>query len=190
MSQVKAVETDAPTLVLEGKAQARFELGACMALYLWDNLRTAVDNQWGGADSSDKRDWMVGSVVELFETGNYVDSEDIEDRLLNIMEDEFGVVIEDDTAAAVADQIITVYQECAQENFTGVEALHQRYEQRQASSNKNIVNVQGNDEDENSDSDDDNDQDDQFEEKQENSKPAKQEPIIDDDGFELVQKKR
>lgn len=189
MSQVQAVETDAPTLVLEGKAQARFELGACMALYLWDNLRTAVDNQWGGADSSDKRDWMVGSVVELFETGNYVDSEDIEDRLLNIMEDEFGVVIEDDTAAAVADQIITIYQECADGIFTGVEALHQRYEQRQASSNKNIVKVQANGDDEDSDSGEDV-QDEESEEKEEKPRLTKQEPIIDDDGFELVQKKR
>ncbi|KAK0709748.1 Pre-rRNA-processing protein TSR2-domain-containing protein [Lasiosphaeria miniovina] len=46
--------------------QNNFEQGVAMALHLWPALTLAVQNQWGGPDSSDKRDWFAGAIVELF----------------------------------------------------------------------------------------------------------------------------
>ncbi|KAL2017163.1 hypothetical protein VTK56DRAFT_2532 [Thermocarpiscus australiensis] len=46
--------------------QANFEQGVALALHLWPALTLAVQNSWGGPDSSDKRDWFAGAVVELF----------------------------------------------------------------------------------------------------------------------------
>lgn len=37
-----------------------------MALHMWPALTLAVENQWGGPDSADKRDWFAGAVAELF----------------------------------------------------------------------------------------------------------------------------
>lgn len=45
---------------------SRFELGVCMAVYSWENLTVAVQSGWGGPDSADKRDWLTGSIVELY----------------------------------------------------------------------------------------------------------------------------
>jgi pre-rRNA-processing protein TSR2 len=191
------VETSEATLVFEDDVkQKRFELGTCMALYSWDDLTTAVESQWGGADSADKRDWMVGAVVELFEQ-NYVDSDDIEDRILGIMEDEFGVDIEDSSSAAVAVKIITLYKECAEGNFETVDKLYKEWQEREAKrvpgASRVNVTVQGSDSDSDDDDDDeDNDNDDitTSNEMDVEPKPEKQGPIIDDDGFELVQRKK
>ncbi|KAK4134898.1 hypothetical protein BT67DRAFT_449205 [Trichocladium antarcticum] len=46
--------------------QSAFEQGVALALNLWPALTLAVQNNWGGADSADKRDWFAGAVVELF----------------------------------------------------------------------------------------------------------------------------
>ncbi|KAG7286129.1 hypothetical protein NEMBOFW57_008432 [Staphylotrichum longicolle] len=46
--------------------QSTFEQGVALALNLWPALTLAVQNNWGGPDSADKRDWFAGAVVELF----------------------------------------------------------------------------------------------------------------------------
>ncbi|KAH6843052.1 Pre-rRNA-processing protein TSR2-domain-containing protein [Chaetomium sp. MPI-CAGE-AT-0009] len=46
--------------------QATFEQGVAISLHLWGALTLAVQNNWGGPDSADKRDWFAGAVVELF----------------------------------------------------------------------------------------------------------------------------
>ncbi|KAK9448977.1 Pre-rRNA-processing protein TSR2-domain-containing protein [Limtongia smithiae] len=107
--------------------RARFELGVCMAVYNWEALTVAVQSLWGGPDSADKRDWLSGSIVELFETQTEVDSEDIESRLLQVMEDEFDTAVEDDTAYNVAEQIVKIFTQCKDSDFTIVDALYQRY---------------------------------------------------------------
>lgn len=189
------VETTEPSLVFDDEVkQKRFELGACMALYSWDNLTTAVDNQWGGGDSADKRDWMVGAVVELFEQ-NYVDSDDIEDRILGIMEDEFGVDVEDQSSAAVAVKIITLYKECAEGNYSTVDKMYKDWQEREAkrssSGAQSKVEVQGSDSDSDDDDDDESEEPSSANEQMDvDAKPEKQGPVIDEDGFELVQRKK
>ncbi|ANB11013.1 Tsr2p [Sugiyamaella lignohabitans] len=192
-----SVQGEGANLVLsDPKHQSRFELGVCMAVYQWDNLQTAVDNQWGGADSEDKRDWMVGSVVELFETSNYVDSDDIEDRLLGIMEDEFGVSIEDNTATPVAVSIIQLYKECAEGNFSHVDELYAKYQEKESKRKAgllpvNKVQTEGSDEeDEDEEEGDDDEEMNDAPASSSSSDPSEpQGPIVDEDGFELVQKK-
>ncbi|EAQ85134.1 hypothetical protein CHGG_09148 [Chaetomium globosum CBS 148.51] len=46
--------------------QANFEQSVAISLHLWEALGLAVQNNWGGPDSADKRDWFAGAVVELF----------------------------------------------------------------------------------------------------------------------------
>jgi pre-rRNA-processing protein TSR2 len=192
------IETTEPTLVLPEKTQqAKFELGACLVLYQWEDLTTAVDNQWGGADSEDKREWMVGSVVELFEQSNYVDSDDIEDRILGIMEDEFGVSIEDNSTSLIAVQIIKLYKECAENNFSTIDAMLIKYQEKEQRRGKalesrpKIVNENG--EEDSSESEDDetesSSQDDKEMEIDDVPSLTNSGPIVDDEGFELVQRK-
>ncbi|KAI1325024.1 Pre-rRNA-processing protein TSR2-domain-containing protein [Xylariaceae sp. FL0255] len=46
--------------------QAQFEQGVAISLHLWTSLTIAVQNQWGGPDSADKRDWLAGVIVDMF----------------------------------------------------------------------------------------------------------------------------
>ncbi|KAK4128457.1 hypothetical protein N657DRAFT_676242 [Parathielavia appendiculata] len=46
--------------------QSNFEQGVALSLHLWEALTVAVQNNWGGPDSSDKRDWFAGAIVDLF----------------------------------------------------------------------------------------------------------------------------
>ncbi|KAK4185559.1 Pre-rRNA-processing protein TSR2 [Podospora australis] len=48
------------------KIQETFERGVALSLHLWPALSLAVQNNWGGSDSADKRDWFAGAIVDLF----------------------------------------------------------------------------------------------------------------------------
>ncbi len=80
-----------------------FELGISLVVWKWDALCLAVVNEWGGPDSAEKRDWLAGEISELFETEKHVEPEDIEDMCIQILSDEFNVVLEEDSAAMVHD---------------------------------------------------------------------------------------
>ncbi|KAF3761369.1 hypothetical protein M406DRAFT_333435 [Cryphonectria parasitica EP155] len=46
--------------------QSRFEQAVALSLNLWPALTLAVQNNWGGPDSADKRDWFAGEVASQF----------------------------------------------------------------------------------------------------------------------------
>ena len=74
-------------LFKDEKQQARFELGVSMMIYKWDALDVAVENQWGGPDSAEKRDWITAIIVDLFKTEKVVETILIEETLLYAMVD-------------------------------------------------------------------------------------------------------
>lgn len=182
-----------PLTFSDKKRQGRFELGVCMAIYGWENLQTAVDAQWGGADSADKRDWLVGNVVEMFDD-MYIEAEDIEERLVGVMEDEFGTVIEDDSALPVGAKIITIYRECAKDDFSTVDSLYKAFQEKEEKKKAGLIKpkkIEAVDDDasEYSDTDDEEGKPSNSSEDVEMEESEAQGPVIDEDGFELVQKK-
>lgn len=96
---------------------------------------------------------MIVSNAVFVETHDEVDSEDIENRLLQVMEDEFEVSIEDDSAYGVrcrdvvnlwviksnftcfqvAEQIVKIFTQCKESDFSLVDSLYQKYTARQNS---------------------------------------------------------
>lgn len=194
MSDVAAVvkSTDGSPLAFPDERQQRFELGVCLVLHNWEDLTTAVDNGWGGPESEDKRDWLAGSIVELFEQ-DYVDSDDIEDRLLNVMEDEFDVSIEDGTSLPVAVNIISLYQQCAANDFTKLDKMYEQFQERQKNKTARIpVSVQNEDgaDDESDSGESEVDEQSVVYEEVTEQEQQSREPVVDEDGFELVQRKR
>lgn len=170
--------------------QAKFELGVCMAVYKWEELITAVENSWGGPNSADKRDWISGVVIELFDE-KAVDVMLIEETLLYAMVDEFDTEIDNDSALVIGDLVLKIYRDCAIENYARVDDLYAKFQQRQAHSGTSQKVVVGADPNNPDYSDD---------EEEEEEAPALAEedgmdidepqgPIVDDDGFELVQRK-
>ncbi|KAI1816554.1 Pre-rRNA-processing protein TSR2-domain-containing protein [Poronia punctata] len=137
--------------------QEQFEQGVAISLHLWQSLTIAVQNNWGGPDSSDKRDWLAGVIVDMFpsftdlvtaastssQTNDQPKSsepqpnknklpdepiaEEIEETLLQVMFDEFEANIDDQSEAEVADRIMKCRAQCAAGDFSLVGELRARW---------------------------------------------------------------
>ncbi|KAH9907360.1 pre-rRNA-processing protein TSR2 [Xylariomycetidae sp. FL2044] len=131
--------------------QSQFEQGVAISLHLWLSLTIAVQNNWGGPESSGKRDWFAGAITEMFPS--FVDLaataqqqqqaqnkktpkkkeeeepsvEDVEATLLQVMWDEFEANVDDESELEVADRIMRVRAQCAAGNFELVEDLRRRW---------------------------------------------------------------
>lgn len=183
------------------KQQARFELGVCMALAKWEELTIAVDNLWGGPNSNEKRDWMAGIVVDLFDE-KVVDIQYIEETLLYAMLDEFDVQIDNDSALEIGALVMKFYKNVLVQDYNTIDELYSKWLAKQESRQVNKVklnsdpNNPSSDEDEDEDDDDDievvigNDQAQYQQEAQDDSMDVDNGPVVDDDGFTLVQNKK
>jgi len=117
----------------------------------------------------------------------------VEVVLLQVLEDEFGVRVEDETEVAVAREIMTIRKEIGEGNTAMVDALQKKWEDRKgkevATGSVNVKETnqdfEGDSVDEETDEDEDVDMDDAP--ALVPAKPkAKPEPEVDEDGFTTV----
>jgi pre-rRNA-processing protein TSR2 len=180
------------------QSEAKFDLGIWHCLFNWEVLSVAVQNQWGGPDSSDKRDWLAGAISEAFAKEPATDAEDIEVLLLEVLENEFGVRLEDETEVAVAKEIMGIRKEVSEGNFATVDALQKKWEARKGKEvQTGKVQVKEMNQDAEWDSvDEESDDDDEDGDVDMSDAPPlvaakpKLAPIVDDDGFTKVVGKR
>lgn len=175
------------------KQQARFELAVCMALARWEELTIAVDNLWGGPNSNEKRDWLAGVVIDLFDE-KVVDIQYIEETLLYAMVDEFDVQIDNDSALEIGALILKFYKSVVAHDYSPIEELYSRWQAKQENRQVNKVQLTSDPNNPSSDEDDE-DEDDEMEthnhnHPQEDSMEIDNGPVVDDDGFTLVQNKK
>lgn len=183
------------SLALPKKAQEQFELGIWFAIYNWSVMDVAVEEMWGGADSSEKRDWLAGQIAELFETYSSLGIDDISERLLQVMADEFETVVDDESELKVAVDIIDIYKQCKEDDFQTVQDLMKKYQDREAlrregklpKTKTEIVESSGSEDEEDDENDNDHNVPQLASEDSEMKEPEG--PIIDEDGFQLVTKK-
>ena len=85
------------------EAKAKFTHATALTIHSWSALDIAVRNEWAGSESSNIRDWLGGVIVDMFSfpPGKQVDAEDIEEVLSQVVEDEFELRLEDDSAYQV-----------------------------------------------------------------------------------------
>ncbi|KAF2009373.1 hypothetical protein BU24DRAFT_467758 [Aaosphaeria arxii CBS 175.79] len=185
-----------PVAASQAEIQDKFEQGIWHSLFNWANLTIAIKNDWGGPDSSDKRDWLAGAISEIFASNPETDAEDIEVVLLQVLEDEFGVRLEDETEVPVARDIIKIRKETLEGDFSTVEELQAKWAARQGKEiGTGNVKVEERDQegewdsvDEESDKDGDVDMSEAPALAAPKEKPA---PEVDEDGFtKVVGKKR
>ncbi|KAM0460999.1 hypothetical protein ACHAPV_000969 [Trichoderma viride] len=207
--------TDATELPPAATRQSNFEQAVACALHLWPALTLSVQNNWGGPDSSDKRDWFAGAVVDLFseftdaqpgETAKATnaadepDMEDVETVLLQVMIDEFEVNIDDDSGLEVARSIVKARSQCAIGDFSDeVKTLNERFANRTANKvDQMFKKAEDQDQDtdwESGDSDED-DEDNGGDVDMDEAPPLvsarkeKPAPEVDEDGFTMVTKKK
>ncbi|SCU90425.1 LAME_0E08504g1_1 [Lachancea meyersii CBS 8951] len=195
-------EKDKANLAFEDEKQmARFELGVSVAVYKWEPLELAVQNGWGGPESAEKRDWVSAIVVDLFKNGKIVEVALIEETLLYAMMDEFETNVDDESALPIAALILDIYKQCQAEDYSTVEKLYLEWKEKQERVEvKRNIQI-GNDPWNPDVSDSENDDEEEDQNDVEASVPSlvqdtdvdmdaeNVEPVVDEDGFELVQKK-
>ncbi|KAF7552486.1 hypothetical protein G7046_g7400 [Stylonectria norvegica] len=194
------------------KRQSNFEQAVAYALHLWPALTLSVQNNWGGEDSSDKRDWFAGAIVELFpefvdtppaknvKVQEEPDLEDVETMLLQIMVDEFEVNVDDDSGFEVATNVMKVRAGCAIGQFEDVDALRTRWLNLKGGKVDQLFKKADDadqDTDWESDDEDDEDDDEGGADVEMGEAPAlvsvpkeKPAPEVDQDGFTKVTKKK
>ncbi|PIA19401.1 hypothetical protein COEREDRAFT_19447, partial [Coemansia reversa NRRL 1564] len=104
-----------------------FVEGVDHILNRWTALELAVQHEWGGHDTQDKREDMVDEIVEHFDTlvrkRKTPEPTDLEELLLDIMDGDFSVALDDQSEKEVAKLICTVFSECKTGNFTTVDRM-------------------------------------------------------------------
>ncbi|KAF9430436.1 hypothetical protein BGZ94_006913 [Podila epigama] len=179
--------------------QVAFKEGVEYLFHSWTALKLAVDGEWGGHDSAAKRDWFVDTIVDYFsEKGKNVDTFDLEDILIQIMNDEFSILLEDQSEQHIAKVLEQLFLECTHGKYDLVQSLKQDSQKISGAFKGKSQKLKKEGDDEDSSSDDEEDGEDNEDEDgmdvdmDEASAPKprreKAEPVIDEDGFETVVK--
>ncbi|TBU27746.1 Pre-rRNA-processing protein TSR2-domain-containing protein [Dichomitus squalens] len=165
-----------------------FARGVIARLAYWPALRIAVDQGWGGPESAEKRTWLASVLVDDFEEQiPKPDLDYVEDRLLQVMADEFDTNLEDGSAEAVAKDVIRLWEEVS----VGKTDLLKGFEERADKLKGKKVDVEeaAGDNSDWEDMSDEEDEEDEVPQLSERPRPPKEEPEVDEDGFTTVKGK-
>lgn len=173
-----------------------FARGTIATLSLWTTLRLAVEEGWGGPESPQKRTWLASAIVDAFEEAfnknePVPDTIYVEEMLLQVLSDEFDVVLEDGTAEPVAAGIVQLWQEVIHEGKTDsvvrLEALVEKSrETRLIVDEKDASDAECQWEDEDDDSKSESEHEDAPQLLGRPRDRAREEPEVDEDGFTMV----
>ena len=179
---------------------AKIDLAISLSLSAWPAMTLAIQNSWGGPLSADKRDWLAGAISSLFTENPSTDVEDLEEVLLQVMNDEFEVVLDDGSPFEVAAKIVGLRKDCLTGDFAAVDREWEKWSERQKKPGSNQVQFQrGTDEEgvegewEDDDEDDEDDEDEDMEDAPplvERKPKEKVIPEIDEEGFTKVTGKK
>lgn len=114
---------------------SQIDLLISLHLWAWPALTLAIQNSWGGSSqvSHDKRDWFSGAVSELLTSTppQLTDVSDLEEVLLQVMVDEFEVVVDDGSAEEIARDIWTGAAKLSTGDVSELNAMYAKWQERQ-----------------------------------------------------------
>jgi pre-rRNA-processing protein TSR2 len=174
-------------------ASSYLDLGVTLAINAWPALTLAVNSNWGGPTSSDKRDWLCGAISEMLVDRPETDAEDLEDVLIQVMNDEFDVVVDDESAGEVAERIMEVRKAVEKGEFEAVKQMWAEWEAKKGQRGSAVAGFrrgedveQETDEEESGDDDDEGDVDMGEAPALVRAPRERIEPEVDEDGFTKV----
>jgi pre-rRNA-processing protein TSR2 len=172
-------------------AASYLDLAITLTLNNWPALSLAVQSNWGGPTSSDKRDWLCGAISEMLRDRPETDAEDLEEILVQVMNDEFDVAVDDESAADAADMIMELKAQTERGEYSIVKEMwdsHQKKGQNRSAAGQ-FQRVETADDEEETDDEEDEEMGDAP--TLVRAPRERAEPEIDDDGFtKVVGKKR
>ncbi|KAL8787853.1 MAG: hypothetical protein Q9195_007593 [Heterodermia aff. obscurata] len=185
------------------KISSKFDLSIALALSTWSALTLAVQNSWGGPESSEKRDWFAGAVSDLFQATPDADVDYVEEFLLQVMNDEFDVNVEDGSGEEIAAKMVGLRKMTLEGDFAVVDEMYARWMERQRKGGdavrfQHVVRGEQDDDTDWDSGDGDTDEDEEMDDAPMDEPPTspkvtkeKVQPRIDEEGFtEVVGKNR
>lgn len=106
-------------------ALTHFRAGVTAILRTWPAMKAAVDGEWGGHETHAKAEDLRFNIYQHFDgsSSEGMPLEELEDNLVMYMEEEFSVVLEDESERQIASLIHQIYQECSKGNVETVKRL-------------------------------------------------------------------
>lgn len=191
------MDTQSTTAAPAKDAASYLDLAITLVLNNWPALTLAVQSNWGGPTSSDKRDWLCGAISDMLNDRPETDAEDLEDVLIQVMNDEFEVMVDDESAGNVAAEIMEFKAQTTRGEFGAIQELWETWQkkgQQKASAASIFKKVDALDEDQETDDSEDDLEDEDVEMGEAptlvRAPREKVEPEVDEDGFTMVKKKR
>lgn len=115
-------------------------------LHLWPALSAAIQNGWGTSSpevGEDKRAWLAGALSDMFAQNQLRDTEDVEDVLEQVMNEEFEVVVDDGSLEEVARKIWTGRTKILSGDASEVVRLMGIWEEKQNKGKSAVAITQG-----------------------------------------------
>ena len=148
-----------------------------------------MQNSWGGPQSSEKREWFAGAISDLMAATPDADVDYVEEFLLQVMNDEFEVNVEDDSAEKIAAKIVGLRKLTLMGDVATVDEMYREWQEKQRTGGgreqfQEVVREEGDD-----DTDwDSEDEDIDMQEPPQLVKAQKEKaaPEVDEDGFTKV----
>ena len=100
-----------------------FRAGVTACLRSWSALRTAVQNEWGGPTSIEKAETLREEIINAMIQKKMTDIIDLEDALAIFMEEEFSIVLDDNSEKQVASTVFRMFEEASTLNQSSAFAL-------------------------------------------------------------------
>lgn len=136
MSQVNQQQPRGVTQPAPTDLSSQIDLLISLHLWAWPALTLAIQNSWGGSSqvSHDKRDWFGGAISELLTStpAQLADVADLEEVLLQVMVDEFEVVVDDGSAEETAREIWTGVAKLYAGDASELTAMYGKWQARQS----------------------------------------------------------
>ncbi|GFH08750.1 uncharacterized protein HaLaN_03768 [Haematococcus lacustris] len=185
---------------LSPEAREQFETGARLLFLRWTALCLAVENQWGGASSAEKADWLLRESISwcyknkvILCSEHYAD--DLEEELLDALLEDFNLEVEDGSALEIAQRLLKLFAECKVGSYSMVQELTAAAASGVARSRRQVVDNDGTvmgeaDAGETSSSGSSDDDDDEMADAAHTgpaAPAARPAPVVDEDGFTMVQ---
>lgn len=181
--------SDTPT-----KEQIQFARSVYILLELWPALRQAVQEQWGGEYSEEKREFLLSHLCDEYGNGGArtrPDLDDLTELIESYVMEEFDCELEDNSAVLIAGHICLVHTGIFIEDKgdTILAELEATLSRTGAKSQRSQVQDGFEMIDDKAASDEDDER--PLGQSAPPREPApKLEPIVDEDGFEMVQSRR
>lgn len=134
-----------------------FQAGVTACLRLWSVLKTCLDNGWGTLPKAEEIRTMIYTSMDgtsVRPKKPFMDRIDLEDYLAIYMEEEFSLVLEDESEQQIATTLFTLYEQCCFQNNISLakqliynEYLQQQQQNNGSSNGGNIIQSPDDDDD-------------------------------------------